>query len=360
MKRRLLIIVLWCSFFSCAFADSRVQLTSSLMFRYEVQQFPDTREDVKRTRLRWRPAFSFQAYPSLQIGAEAEINWIHESDEEDAVQQFHIASFDRDNFKRDDIVLSKAFVRFTPRPDIELIGGKFDNPFLTTEMLWDRDLRPNGAAITMSHSFAQEAFTFKGTFGDFFATHYLHDRSNVIGIQGQLQASSGPARFTFAAAYYDYNTDELDPSLLRGNTRIGSLLLNDYNLIDLIGRVRFGSHIPLTAQIDYVKNTAADIFLPGLGNGDQGYMIDVFAGQLQSKGQFRAGINYHHVESDAVLAAYNIDDWWFPTRGEGWRFHGGYMIFSELSVQFSYLRQTFIDQEPLFERWMFTAEFNWP
>src|SRR5262249_44341640 len=160
-------------------------------FRYEVQQFPDAREDVKRARVRWRPGVSFHASPSIEVGAEAEINLIHESDEDALVPQFHTPTFDRDNFKRDDIVLSRAFVRFNPKPDFEVIGGKFENPFLTSEMVWDKDLHPNGGAVSVSHSFHQEAFSLKATAGDFYATHYLHDRTNVFGLQGVLNATSG-------------------------------------------------------------------------------------------------------------------------------------------------------------------------
>jgi hypothetical protein len=40
----------------------------------------------------------------------------------------------------------------------------------------------------------------------FYASHYLHDRTNVIGISGQ--AGAGPGRYTFSG-YYDHNVDDL-------------------------------------------------------------------------------------------------------------------------------------------------------
>jgi hypothetical protein len=152
----------------------------------------------------------------------------------------------------------------------------------------------------------------------------------------------------------------LDPRLLRTNSRSGTTLLNDYNLLDWIGRVRFNFAFPVTAQIDYVNNTAANSFSLGAGNGGSGYLIDLFGGQLQEPWQFRIGASFHHVESDAVLAAYNTDEWWFPTRGEGYRIHGGVVVHRGITISGSYLHQTLIDLSAVFERWMFTVDIDWP
>jgi len=350
----------------CFAQGNRVRFKSELLLRFERQQFPDNREDVDRYRLRWRPGLLFQLHPSLEAGVEAEINWIDESDEDTPLPgftspQFHTPLFDRDNFKRDAIVLSKAFVKFAPSPRLEILGGKFENPFLVSELLWDRDLRPNGGTVSVSYESANGSFLLTGRAGDFYATHYLHDRTNVIAVQGMFQATAGISRWTVALSYYDHDTNELDPALLRGNTRTVALLLNDYNLLDLIGRFRLNLKIPVTAQIDFVTNRSADVFTPGLaGNGDQGYLLEFFIGQLQSRGNFRIAYGRHRVESDAVLAAYNTDDWWFPTRGEGYRITGAVMLLQSMSIHVSYLNQTLIDQSAEFKRLQISAEFNWP
>lgn len=54
----------------------------------------------------------------------------------------------------------------------------------------------------------------------------------------------------------------------------GTLPLNDYNLIDLIARIRLNLRVPLTGRINFVRNTAVDEgtlspIIPGSGN--QGY-----------------------------------------------------------------------------------------
>ncbi len=355
--------------FSCnLYAQERIHFSSNLLLRYDHQEFPQTtgpyRDDVHRYRIQWRPSLLFFLTPELEAGLQGEANWIDESDEDvdpPAFPEFHTPLFDRDNFKRDAVVLSGAYLKYSPSPKFQLIGGKFENPFFVTELVWDHDLQPNGAAITASFESEDGTFRFTGRAADFYASHYLHDRTNLVGLQGVFQATTGPARFTFSAAYYDHEVDDLAVPLLRTNTRAGTVLANDYNLMDFIARARWSLSIPITAQIDYVKNLAAENFTPNVaGNGDTAYMADFIVGELQEPFDFRAGFAYHWVESDAVLAAYNIDEWWFPTRGEGYRIHGSVLPWKPFAFHVSYINQTLIDQDAVFVRWLVSAEINWP
>jgi hypothetical protein len=45
-----------------------------------------------------------------------------------------------------DIFISKAFLRWDPNKAFTFIGGKFTNPFYTTDLVWDADITPNGIA----------------------------------------------------------------------------------------------------------------------------------------------------------------------------------------------------------------------
>lgn len=359
------------SFFICSIAlgaEAGFDFSSNVLLIYERQEFPQTpvpRETVDRYRVRWRPGLFYIPHPDFQLGVEAEVNGIYESDENvqpPRFPEFHTPLFDRDNFRRNKLVLSRAFVTYSPSPSFEAVGGKFDNPFLVTPMVWDREeLHPNGGVITMTYISPGETVRLTGRAGDFYATQYYGDRTNVVALQALLQVSAGISRITFSGAYYDHDVKDLAVPLFRTNTRVGGLLLNDYNLMDFVARLRLSFKIPVTGQLNYVKNLAADTFLPEQpGNGDQGYLAEVLVGQLQEQFNFRVGVTFHHVESDAVLAAYNTDDWWFPTRGEGYRIHGSFMAWKQVMFHASYLDQTFIGQENEFKRWQFSAEINWP
>lgn len=349
-------------------AEASVRFTSNILLIFERQEFPQNpvpRETVDRYRVRWRPGILFLIHPDFEIGLQAEANGIHESDDDvtpPKFPEFHTPIFDRDNFLRNQVVLSEAFAKYSPSPSLELLGGKFENPFIVTPLVWDREeLHPNGGVLSVTRANADETIRVTGRVADYYATQYHGDRTNVVALQGMLQASSGQARFTFATSYYDHDVKDLEIQLFRTNTRFGGQLANDYNLLDFIGRVRFGFRIPITGQIDFVKNLAADVFDPiQAGNGDEGYFAEFVIGQIQQPHDFRAGISYNHVESDAVLAAYNTDDWWFPTRGEGYRIHGSFMAWKELAFHASFLNQTLISQKNHFKRWQFSAEINWP
>jgi hypothetical protein len=55
----------------------------------------------------------------------------------------------RDNYKSRDARFDLAFGRLEPASWIRIEGGRFEMPVRLTEMIWDRDLRPQGGALTL-------------------------------------------------------------------------------------------------------------------------------------------------------------------------------------------------------------------
>jgi Putative porin len=57
-----------------------------------------------------------------------------------------------DFYARKPIAIDTAFVQYSPHQfrALTLIGGKFAYPWYTTELVWDKDLRPEGAAETLA------------------------------------------------------------------------------------------------------------------------------------------------------------------------------------------------------------------
>lgn len=55
-------------------------------------------------------------------------------------------------YTRKAVALDQAFVEFTPRAfkPLTLVGGKFRYPWYNTELTWDKDLNPEGAAETLA------------------------------------------------------------------------------------------------------------------------------------------------------------------------------------------------------------------
>ena len=58
-----------------------------------------------------------------------------------------------DHFDTEDIRLDYAYASYKPYGGVEIIGGKFKNPiWRTSGLLWDSDLRPEGAAATFKRT----------------------------------------------------------------------------------------------------------------------------------------------------------------------------------------------------------------
>lgn len=57
-----------------------------------------------------------------------------------------------DFYTRKPIAIDTAFIDYSPHQfhALSLVGGKFDYPWYNTELVWDKDLRPEGAAETLA------------------------------------------------------------------------------------------------------------------------------------------------------------------------------------------------------------------
>ena len=55
-------------------------------------------------------------------------------------------------YTRKTVAIDQAYVQFTPKPfeALSLIGGKFAYPWYNTELTWDKDLNPEGAAQSLA------------------------------------------------------------------------------------------------------------------------------------------------------------------------------------------------------------------
>jgi Putative porin len=74
----------------------------------------------------------------------------------------------------DGINVGQAYIGYRGFPDITLVGGRMPNPLVTTRMLWDPDINPEGAAEQWKHSFSF------GSIGSESPQSYSKDGKNVV------------------------------------------------------------------------------------------------------------------------------------------------------------------------------------
>ena len=135
-------------------------------------------------------------------------------------------------YVRKPVALDQAFVEFSPSgfKPLTLTAGKFRYPWFNTELTWDKDLNPEGAAETLGFKLntpilKRIAFIgFQLPFAEIAGTSSTNKRiAQQITYGGQVQTSwaFGP-RLTFSAysGFYDFRgSDAIALGLARASTR---------------------------------------------------------------------------------------------------------------------------------------------
>jgi hypothetical protein len=206
------------------------------------------------------------------------------------------------------------------RPHWGVVGGKFLNPFLSTELVWDGDVNPQGVA---GHVVVGDKKSVTSTLTGVYSIvdQQVGDSSSrMAGGQLSVSAPAGSGwKITGSAAYYDYRIRSLataDAGDTRSNRMAtgGKAYLSDFDLLDALVAVDytgFGERYPLRAVGDYVHNSGAQ----DLNNG---WQADVYLGRSQRKGDLRYRYGYAMTETDAVLAAFSHDN---TTLGTNYEIH---------------------------------------
>lgn len=197
-----------------------------------------------------------------------------------------------------------------------LTGGKFANPFLTTELVWDGDVNLQGVGVS---------YTFGGSkkiIPKITGVHYIIDEqtnnpdSYMVGGQMQLAIRPGPnLSLTLAGAYYDHKIRSLanaksDDIASNNTTANGTAYLSDFDLVDVIAVVEYrglGERYPVRFVGDYVKNRGAAVA------EDAGFGFDFYLGQASKKKDLRFQYGYAELETDGALAAFTHDNTTIPT-----------------------------------------------
>lgn len=135
-------------------------------------------------------------------------------------------------YTRKPIALDQAFVEFTPDrfKNLTVIGGKFRYPWFNTELTWDKDLNPEGAAETLGFKIDTPVLRrialvgFQLPFAEVAGTASTNKRiSQQITYGGQLQTAwqFGPrVKLSAFSGFYDYRgADSIALALARASAK---------------------------------------------------------------------------------------------------------------------------------------------
>ena len=234
----------------------------------------------------------------------------HSSDENDEAPAGGTLTIVRDNYRSRDARVDLAFASFE-NSWLHVQGGRFEMPVAFTEMIWDKDLRPQGGALTLGvkdrglvKSAGITGLWAKGS-------HVFDDQDATMSVvAGNVVFRTGEtSSLELMAAYVDFaDFQDIEPVIRRQNTRVLGRFVYDYDVVDLVARYRIGGSLPLQFVGDYCWNTAVD-------ENHEGLWLAAVLGSTTSR-RFRLEYVYADVDKDATLAAYPADDFFWET---GWK-----------------------------------------
>jgi hypothetical protein len=310
----------------------KFELRWEALFRYDSIYHLRVRPDIERGRFEVRPEVAFTPSDRLKVAVRA-VGSLGTDDNADNARNF-------DNYRSDGVTLDRWYVEARPGA-WTILAGSFGVPLVSTEMLWDRDVQTPGAAV--SHQVATGGSTLTLTAGGFYGPQREGDRSRILA--GQAVWRGGDVdRFAVEAAgsYWDFDLDELSPHYVRQNSPQpsagGQRFRSGFRVADLIVRLRFPAlRQPVTVSLDGVHNFEAS---DGNRNAFEGA---VAVGSVGTPGTWRAFYMYQYVERDAVVGAYNTDDWWFHSRYRGHRTGVAVTLLPQVYVQGTLMFQRRLD-----------------
>jgi hypothetical protein len=305
-------------------------------------------EDRNRYRLRARLAANVNVNSWLAGGIRLTTG--STSDPVSPNQTEGISSANGSSSAKYSFALDRAFLKAQVFPWLSVTGGRFANPFFSTDLVWDPDLAFDGVAGNLKAKFNDKLNAF-GTIGAFPLDEIQTNSSTnlakskwLYGVQGGINwKAMKNTDVKVGLAYYDYenvagiaNTNSATPysatapafrqkgnnvfDLNAGTTNSGSIygLVNDFREINLTGQIDYSgfspAHIILTG--DYVVNAAFDKnrllgrAAPFNSTEDTGFQVKLLVGSPETTkaNQWNVFAVYKRLEADAVLDAYTDSD----------------------------------------------------
>ena len=277
-------------------------------------------------RMRWRalPGLELRLR-TLTLGVGGDFNWSSDDNMKPDAGQTSLR-VQRDNYDSRDARLDLAFARFQPASWIRVEAGRFEFPGQITELLWDRDLRAQGAALTLqAHDLGSvQRLALTGLWAR--GGHVFPEEADKTLVMGDaLVGLGGNLQFQLTASWLGFSRlDTIDPILWRQNTRNASGLVREYRVVDGIARLRGAGRVPFLLQGEVSRNTAVP---------DQrlGVWAVAQAGS-PSLTRLTGTYNYAWVDRDATVAAFGGGDYLWVTAWEGHRLDLGVKLVEHLSA----------------------------
>lgn len=315
--------------------------------RYEAFDYTHgtVNESDSRNRFRYRLRFGAEKKLNDQFKAGFSLGSGESTNGQNVDPTSTNTTFDN-NFNFKDIFVETLYAIYNPTwakvgpiSMVEIGSGKIKNPFEkgSSDMIWDRDVKPEGAYEKVDlrlYDGDEVKVKAYGLLGQFILDEDSSASTNAdaelfafqtgLDVGFMTPISKKPANWLSAFSWYSYsdytnvsnfNTAQTT-SLARGNSNfIGSateLDAEDFEVIEFYNELKlypFGgtalSEVPLSPFIDIATNTQNEGPKP---DESWAWALGAKLGGLKRKGDWELGYAYKRIESDSVVGAFNDSD----------------------------------------------------
>ncbi|NLI48226.1 MAG: hypothetical protein GX414_14055 [Acidobacteria bacterium] len=218
-----------------------------------------------------------------------------------------------DSFDGKGIWLDQAYLAWTP-PEfgrhVTLAGGKFQNPWMSTPMVWDTDVNPEG--FYEQFRFAADPVEVFATLGQTVIREVSDgEDAFMLAYQGGLKYDTGPVQLAGAVSFYDFHNYAANFKYAKGNfTTVvdGATVLDagDFNIVNALVQIDYtGWRHPLMAFADYGVNVGAK---GPHADENTAWSLGGQIGQNRKTGQWSLFYRYTHIDANALAGAYVDSD----------------------------------------------------
>ena len=312
-----------------------------------VSGLPNNRANLNRTRARLRVGMNWSFADHWDFTASGRIAQGSDDNRDNRRNN--------DNERSDSFGIDQILLRWHDGEQASLQFGKAPLPLDLSPMLWDPDLRPAGFAYERSVALG-DFNRLHWVIGYFAGQHLYGDESRIGAAQFAFNWREGaPTRAGVTLSYLDFSDlEELTrQGLARTNAISAGRLVSDYRLLDLqlSGHTELGSW-PIDLHIDLVRNFGADF-------ARDGGRLSVSAGDHRQPGGFQIGLAIERIQREAVMAAFNSDDWWFHSNRRGQLAWVAYGIDETWRLRLSGFRELRDGLDEYTHRLLLDVDANW-
>ena len=299
--------------------------------------------DIHRWRTEVRPELDWKASDRLKIGVRAlgEL-----SSDSNATND---ARFD--NYRSNNAALDRFFLEAKPG-NFTFWAGQFPMPFRSTEMLWDGDIQVLGGAGSWRVPLGGGSSGVTLAAGYFHGPQREHDQSHIAAGQATLSLGSPDGfQLDWSEAYWRFtHLQDTAKHFLRQNNPVSPTVKAyeyDFRILDSLVRMKLPlGRFPISLSLDWAHNFGAD------RPYRDGVEAALRVGQEGNPGDVQIFDVYQYVERDAVVGAYNTDDWWFHSWDVGHRVGVAVTILPQVMVRPSVVFQRRQDREHYLNRYL--------